>query len=180
LLRKTDAFVPLREEVAFIDDYLDIEVVRFGHDKLKVIKELEPASLDVLVPSMMLQPLIENSIKHGLAPKIDGGSIHLRSRLENSALTVEVEDDGVGMGAANLLDPPTGFGGTGIGLANVMERLKVLYGEAARMTIDSRSGRGTLVTLRVPVLQSVEGTPAAGLTAAAPAGHYELRSSTHR
>ena len=69
LLRKTDAFVPLSEEIQFIDDYLDIEVVRFGHDKLKVIKELDPLSLDMMVPSMLLQPLVENSIKHGLEPK---------------------------------------------------------------------------------------------------------------
>jgi two-component system LytT family sensor kinase len=75
LLNSTDSFVPLREEVDFIDNYLDIEVVRFGRDKLRVIKELEPASLDVMVPSMLLQPLVENSIKHGLASKVEGGSI---------------------------------------------------------------------------------------------------------
>ena len=132
------------------------------------------------VPSMLLQPLIENSIKHGLSPKIGGGSVYLRSRLEGSTLIVEVEDDGVGMGSANMLESPTGLGGTGIGMANVMERLKVLYGDTAGMTIDSRMGEGTLIRLRVPVLQSLEGTPAAGLTAAAPAGHYELRSSTPR
>ncbi|MFB3814360.1 MAG: sensor histidine kinase [Terriglobales bacterium] len=179
LLRKTDAFVPLQDEITFIDDYLDIEVVRFGRDKLKVIKELDPASLDVLVPSMMLQPLIENSIKHGLAPKIGGGSIYLRSRLERGTLVVEVEDDGVGMGAANMLEAPTGLGGTGIGMANVMERLKVLYGDTAGMTMDSRTGEGTLIRLRVPVLQSVEGAPAAGLTAAAPAANY-MRSTRLR
>ena len=67
LLRKGDSFVPLREEFEFLDDYLDIEVVRFGRDKLKVVKELDPASLDHLVPSMILQPLVENAIKHGLA-----------------------------------------------------------------------------------------------------------------
>src|SRR5512140_875372 len=97
LLRKGDNFVQLREEFDFIDDYLDIEVVRFGKDKLKVVKELEPASLDVLVPTMILQPLVENSIKHGLSPKIEGGSIYLRSRLHGGRLIVEVEDDGVGM-----------------------------------------------------------------------------------
>ena len=67
LLNSTDSFVPLREEVEFIDNYLDIEVVRFGPDKLRVVKELDPASLDVMVPSMLLQPLVENSIKHGLS-----------------------------------------------------------------------------------------------------------------
>ena len=100
LLNSTDAFVPLREEVEFIDNYLDIEVVRFGRDKLRVMKELEPESLDVMVPSMLLQPLVENSIKHGLSSKIEGGSIYLRSRLTGSRLMIEVEDDGVGMGAA--------------------------------------------------------------------------------
>ena len=66
LLNSSDAFVPLREEVEFIDNYLDIEVVRFGRDKLRVVKELETSSLDAMVPSMLLQPLVENSIKHGL------------------------------------------------------------------------------------------------------------------
>jgi two-component system LytT family sensor kinase len=154
LLHSSDAFVPLQEEIDFIDNYLDIEVVRFGRDKLKVVKELDPASLDVMVPSMLLQPLVENSIKHGLSSKIDGGSIYLRSLLTDSLLTVEVEDDGVGMGAAQLLERPTGLGEGGIGMANVAERLKVLYGDTAKMTIDSRNGTGTLVRLRLPVLPS--------------------------
>jgi two-component system, LytTR family, sensor kinase len=151
---------------------LDIEVVRFGRDKLRVLKELAPASLDVLVPSMLLQPLVENSIKHGLSSKIEGGSIYLRSRLAagDSQLIVEIEDDGVGMGAVNLLERPTGLGGTGIGMANVAERLKVLYGDTARMTIDSHEGKGTLIRLRLPVLNE----------AAIPATLYEERSSTRR
>ena len=171
LLSSGDAFVPLREELEFIDNYLDIEVVRFGRDKLQVVKELEAASLDVMVPSMLLQPLVENSIKHGLASKIEGGSIFLRSRLTDSKLIIEVEDNGVGMGTAQLLERPSGLGGTGIGMANVAERLKVLYGDAARMTIDSREGKGTLVRLRLPVLAS-EGS--------IPAVLYEERSSVRR
>jgi two-component system LytT family sensor kinase len=171
LLSSGDAFVPLREELEFIDNYLDIEVVRFGRDKLQVKKELELVSLDMMVPSMLLQPLVENSIKHGLASKIEGGSIFLRSRSTDSHLIIEVEDDGVGMGAANLLEKPTGLGGTGIGLANVAERLKVLYGDTARMTIDSHEGKGTLIRLRLPILQSEGSIPAA---------LYEERSSTRR
>jgi sensor histidine kinase YesM len=72
---------------------------------------------------------------------------------------VEVEDDGVGMGAAQLVEKPDGLGGTGIGMANVAERLKVLYGETARMTIDSNGGKGTLVRLRVPMLQEEAAPP---------------------
>jgi two-component system, LytTR family, sensor kinase len=161
LLQATDAFVPLRDEVEFIDNYLDIEVVRFGRDKLRVVKDLDPNSLDVMVPSMLLQPLVENSIKHGLASKVEGGSIFLRSHLANSSLIIEVEDDGVGMASAQFLEPPTGLGGNGIGMANVAERLKVLYGETARMTIDSHEGKGTLVRLRLPVLETAGPIPPA-------------------
>ncbi len=168
LLNSSESFVPLRDEVEFIDNYLDIEVVRFGRDKLQVVKELEPESLEVMVPSMLLQPLVENSIKHGLSSKVEGGSIYLRSRLSSKDLVVEVEDDGVGMGAAQLLEKPNGLGGTGIGMANVAERLKVLYGDTAKMTIDSRDGKGTLVRLRLPLLQEGAGIPAA-LTKSVPA-----------
>src|SRR5919197_3453135 len=114
LLHSSDSFVPLREELEFIDNYLDIEVVRFGPEKLRVVKELDPASLDAMVPSMLLQPLVENSIKHGLSSKIDGGSIYLRSQVAKDHVTIEVEDDGVGMASAQLLERPSGLGGTGI------------------------------------------------------------------
>jgi two-component system LytT family sensor kinase len=170
LLHSGDAFIPLQEEITFIDNYLDIEVVRFGRDKLRVVKELDPASLDVMVPSMLLQPLVENSIKHGLSSKIDGGSIYLRSQLTNEHVTIEVEDDGVGMASAQLLERPTGLGEGGIGMANVAERLKVLYGDTARMTIDSRNGTGTLVRLRLPVLPGDVNVSSL----------YEERSSTRR
>jgi len=170
LLNSADAFVPLREEVEFIDNYLDIEVVRFGNDKLRVVKDLDPASLDVMVPSMLLQPLVENSIKHGLSEMIEGGSIYLRSRLSDSGLVIEVEDDGVGMAATQVLET-TSTRGTGIGMANISERLEVLYGDAARMTIDSHEGKGTLVRIRLPLLQAI---------GAVPEGFYEERSTTRR
>ncbi|MGA9508994.1 MAG: histidine kinase [Candidatus Sulfotelmatobacter sp.] len=170
LLNSADSFVPLREEVEFIDNYLDIEVVRFGEDKLRVVKELAPESLDVMVPSMLLQPLVENSIKHGLASKVEGGSIHLRSRLSGSGLVIEVEDDGVGMAASQSPDSVS-LRGAGIGMANISERLQVLYGDTARMTIDSHEGKGTLVRIRLPLLQTA---------GAVPEGFYEERSTTRR
>jgi two-component system LytT family sensor kinase len=151
LLRSHDAFNTLRDEVDFIDDYLDIEVVRFGPDKLRVVKELDPDTMDALVPSMLLQPLVENSIKHGLSPKIDGGSITLRSRLEEGALHIEVEDDGVG------LTRPGGSGNGqshGIGIANVAGRMKVLYGDAARMSVMPSASGGTLVRITLPMVES--------------------------
>ena len=169
LLHSTDSFVPLREEVEFIDNYLDIEVVRFGPDKLKVVKELDPASLEAMVPSMILQPLVENCIKHGLAPKIEGGSITLRSRIIKSRLVIEVEDDGVGIGATQQA-ANTSSEGAGIGMANVAERLKVLYGDAARMIIDGREGGGTLIRLRLPILPHAEELMTATTLSPAPFG----------
>ncbi len=170
LLNSSEAFATLREEFEFIDNYLDIEVVRFGRDKLRVVKELDPVSLDVMVPSMLLQPLVENSIKHGLSPKVEGGSIHLRSRVAEDKLVIEVEDDGVGMRTVHV----QGHGlwpGAGIGMANVSERLNVLYGDTAQLTIDSHEGKGTLVRIRLPLLQEAS---------AVPVGFYEERSSTRR
>jgi two-component system LytT family sensor kinase len=170
LLNSSEAFAPLREEFEFIDNYLDIEVVRFGRDKLRVVKELDPASLDVVVPSMLLQPLVENSIKHGLGPKVEGGSIYLRSRVTDSRLVIEVEDDGVGMGGAQL-DESSSWSGMGIGMANISERLQVLYGDTARMTIDSQEGKGTLVRIRLPLVENASSVPE---------GFYAERSSTRR
>jgi len=160
LLGKHDEFVQLREEIEFIDDYLDIEVVRFGRDKLRVYKHLNPDTLDVVIPSMLLQPLVENSIKHGLSPKVDGGCITVRSRLQEGKLVIHVEDDGVGMSAPPAVAAQTGSG-RGIGLINVAERLHVLFGDEGSMTVQSRDGHGTLVVLELPVLQPEESTLAA-------------------
>jgi len=170
LLNTTEAFVPLREEVEFVDNYLDIEVVRFGRDKLRVDKELAPESLDIMVPSMLLQPLVENSIKHGLSSKVEGGCITLRSRVSGERLILEVEDDGVGMKGATKADSSV-IPGAGIGMANVSERLQVLYGDAARITVDSKEGQGTLVRIRMPLLQDASTVPP---------GFYEERPSTLR
>jgi two-component system LytT family sensor kinase len=149
LLRKNDNLNPLREELQFIDDYMGIELVRFG-DKLRFTKEIDPATLDRLVPSMLLQPLVENSIKHGLSSKVEGGMIRVRSRLENGRLHLLVEDDGVGIPEAKLA---TLFE-QGIGISNVNERLKVLFGNEYRMWIDSRPGFGTQTEIELPELKS--------------------------
>jgi two-component system LytT family sensor kinase len=104
--------------------------------------------LSVLVPSILLQPLIENSIKHGLEPRLNGGTVTLRSRLEGNRVLIEVADDGVGMGNR----PISGLRrtGAGIGMKNVQERLEVLYGSQARFDVVSNPGRGTLVSIEIP------------------------------
>ena len=159
LLRDRDAFVPLREELDFTDDYLDIEVVRFG-EKLRVVKEISDDTLDIIVPSMLLQPLIENSIKHGLEPRISGGTITLRSRIADDRLLLEIEDDGVGIepgGPTTAPDSGIVREGSGIGMRNVRERIQVLYGDEAHVDIISRPGRGTRVSLRMPLATREEG-----------------------
>jgi two-component system LytT family sensor kinase len=148
-LRNQDHFSPLRDELEFIEDYLSIELVRFG-DKLRVVKEIDSSVMDVLVPSMLLQPLVENSIRHGLAGKVEGGTVTLRARRDGDRLLIEVEDDGVGIPESQL----SGILNKGIGVSNVKERLKVLYNQDYRMLIDSHPGRGTRIEIEVPATQS--------------------------
>ncbi|HET8636990.1 MAG TPA: histidine kinase, partial [Acidobacteriaceae bacterium] len=150
LLKDHDSYILLRDELSFTDDYLGIEVVRFGAEKLRVVKEIDPETLDLPVPSMLLQPLIENSIKHGLEPRISGGTITLRSRIEGGRMMIEVEDDGVGIAPGRQRSSGV-LTGTGIGMKNVRERLDVLFGELAHFDVTSRPGRGTKVTLGIPV-----------------------------
>jgi len=131
MLKDHDSYVLLSEELSFTDDYLGIEVVRFGQD-------------------MLLQPLVENSIKHGLEPRISGGTITVRSRIEGGRMIIEVEDDGVGIAPGRSHSSGV-LTGTGIGMKNVRERLEVLFGGAAMLDVTSRPGRGTKVTLAIPI-----------------------------
>lgn len=149
LLKKAEPFSRLREEISFIDDYLAIEIIRFG-SKLRFMKEIDEATLDRLVPSMILQPIIENSIKHGLASKVDGGVIRLRTWLEETELHISIEDDGIGIPESKLAKVLEG----GVGVSNVNERLKVLYGSAFRLWIDSREGNGTETLIVLPELEN--------------------------
>ena len=144
-LQSRDQFVTLREELETIDQYLAIEAVRFG-PQLRVEKHIEPAALDAIVPSMILQPLVENSIKHGLTKKIGGGTVSLRAHRQNGRSIIEVADDGLGMTAGELDRALT----AGIGLSNVSERLKVTYGDHFALRLTSEEGRGTCARLEIP------------------------------
>src|SRR5438477_4638596 len=147
LLRATDHFVTLREELASIDEYLAIEVVRFG-PQLRVDKLIAPLTLDVIVPSMILQPLVENSIKHGLSRKVGGGRITIWSVLESGHAVNEVNDDGLGMTEERLVHAL----GDGIGLSNVDERLRVIYGANYHLKLTSVPGEGTCASVAIPEL----------------------------
>jgi two-component system LytT family sensor kinase len=149
LLRKHEHFSALRDELSFIEDYLSIEVIRFG-DKLRFEADVAGDTVDMLVPSMLLQPLVENCIKHGLSNKVDGGTIRIRTYRSETKLHLLVADDGVGIPEeklATLLE-------RGIGVSNVNERLKVLFGNEYRMWIESEPGNGTRVQIEMPELQT--------------------------
>jgi len=145
LQRSQEHFVTLREELEAIDEYLDIESVRFG-PKLRIEKDIDPDSLDVVVPSMLLQPLVENSIKHGLAPKIGEGRITIRSVRERGHAIIDVIDNGVGVSAHGERAR------SGIGLRNVNERLRVIYGANYELQLDSVPGQGTCARVVIPEL----------------------------
>jgi two-component system, LytTR family, sensor kinase len=146
LLRKPEGLTPLKEEISFIEDYLSIEMTRFG-DKLRFEKDVAADTHECQVPSMVLQPIVENSIKHGLSKKVEGGFIRIESRLTDGTLRLTISDNGVGMDddrLAGLLD-------SGIGLSNVNQRLKVLFGDAYRLRVESRPGEGTRTDIDIPV-----------------------------
>src|SRR4051794_28731512 len=147
LMRSTDHFVTLREELESVDEYLEIEVVRFG-PQLRVDMQIAPKTLDVIVPSMILQPLIENSIKHGLSRKVGGGRITVRTLARDGHTIIEVHDDGLGMTEERLEHAL----GDGIGLSNVNERLQTIYGANYHLKLRSVPGEGTCASVEIPDL----------------------------
>src|SRR5947209_5385637 len=156
LLPKHETFVPLHEELQFIYDYLNIEVARFGPDNVDILKEGDEITLEKLIPSMLLQHIIENSLKHGLAPKNEGGKIQLRTSARNGRLHIEIEDNGVGISEEKLPHIYV----EGIGLSNVRERLRVLYGTDFDLNIKSTPGEGTLICIEIPEVVSTMQTVA--------------------
>jgi two-component system LytT family sensor kinase len=142
LLHGNEDFIPLSREIEFIDDYLSLEEARFGPEAIRVERKIDPRALDVPVPSMILQPLVENAVRHGISPKIGGGTIRIEAVRKGERLEVSILDDGMGF---------RGDAGGGIGLSNVRERLKVAYGADAEFSIDSAPDTGTIVLIRIPV-----------------------------
>jgi signal transduction histidine kinase len=134
--------VTLEEELRFIEQYLAIEQVRFS-DRLRVQWSIDPALRDALVPEFILQPLVENAVRHGVAKRSDSGTIEVAARRDDDSLVLVVEDDGPGYRAEN--------GDAGVGLANTRARLETLFGAAARLQIERAERGGTIATLRFPL-----------------------------
>lgn len=136
--------VPLREELGFLGRYLDIMRVRFG-DRLGIAVDAGDDVLDAMVPSLVLQPLVENAIRHGMADRADKGHVAIRALRVGGAVLLEVSDDGPGLRGRSPGE------GNGIGLANTRERLARLYGPAGRIETASAAGRGGGLTVRLTI-----------------------------
>ena len=142
--RSTAAEAPLADELEHVGLYLDVERVRFG-DRLHVVLDVDPAVGAALVPSLVVQPLVENAVRHGLAPRPDGGTVWVSARRVDNRLVVAVEDDGVGLAEVCPVEASSG-----IGLRNTRERLRRLYGVGGSLELDGRPGGGTRAVLTVP------------------------------
>ncbi len=136
--------VPLRDELAFLERYLAVEQLRF-QDRLAVRITADPRSLDALVPNLLLQPLVENAIKHGISRRAASGRLEIEAESSNGTLTLRVRDDGPGPTGG-----PSGTGAPGVGLKNIRARLEHLYGTAQRFTLSDASGGGAVATITLP------------------------------
>jgi two-component system, LytTR family, sensor kinase len=142
--------VSLKEELDFLAKYLEIEQTRF-RDRLTVVFEVAPETLDALVPNLILQPLVENAIKHGIGPRAAPGRITIASRRVADTVELTVQDNGLGLSAARLSD----FN-RGVGLSNTRSRLEHLYGAAHRFEFRQPAGGGLLVLIVVPLASVAE------------------------
>jgi two-component system, LytTR family, sensor kinase len=134
---------PLHQELAFVGQYLAIEQIRLG-GRMRIEQSIAPDTLDGLVPSLLLQPLVENAVRHGLAPLVEGGTISIHSRRRGERLRISVHNTGMPRSAA--AEPPAG----GIGLSNTAERLKALYGAAQEFSLSWPEAGGCEVVLELP------------------------------
>jgi sensor histidine kinase YesM len=140
----TSQEIPLSLELSLLDRYIEIQQARFG-ERLRIEKHIDSAALEMPVPALVLQPLIENAIRHGIEPKTSAGLVVLTARREPAALILSVRDNGAGMKQASQ-------GNTdGIGLTNTRARLQELYGDRARLSLNSPAEGGCEVELEIRV-----------------------------
>lgn len=143
LRRSEHEFVSLAEELEIADAYLEIEKARFGDD-LRVTQDIDAGATAVTMPGLLLQPIVENAVKHGISRKIGGGELSIAAHLAGRDLVLEVRDTGAGIQGNQSIDGP------GVGLRNVRDRLVKHYGAAYAPSVESVPGVGTTVRIRIP------------------------------
>lgn len=142
--------ISLAQELSFLDSYLEIEQMRFK-DQLTVHKTVDPDVMEVQVPSFILQPLVENAIRHGINPRNAPGRVEIRIKPHNGQLHIEVKDDGVGLPEGWIIN-----GHSGVGIANTMERLNEMYRQEHHFSINNRPGnKGVVVDINIPLQSTV-------------------------
>ncbi|MEW6064542.1 histidine kinase [Desulforamulus profundi] len=152
-LKRHGRFITLQEELEYINTYLALEKARF-REKLRVVRNIDKSLLNYRIPVLTVQPLVENAVRHGITPKEGQGFVQISAQLRGDEIEIAITDDGVGIQPEimpRIFEP--GFGsGSGVGLSNVHERLKLLFGEDHGLNIESEPGYGTTVWLRVPLM----------------------------
>jgi two-component system, LytTR family, sensor kinase len=147
---------PLSEELAFTGQYLAIEQTRLG-ERLRVVLEIAPETLDALVPAMLLQPLVENAVRHGVSPLVEGGTIRILTKRNGAELQLSVQNSGAPIAPVTDRGNSSNGNGSGIGLANTCERLKTLYGANYKFTLETPDAGGFHVTMHLPFRSSGSG-----------------------
>jgi two-component system LytT family sensor kinase len=142
--------ISVRQEIDFVRRYLEIEEARF-RERLQVTVEVAPEVAEMQVPSLILQPIVENAIKHGVGPKLEGGRVSISAARRDSDLLLTVEDTGVGLAPPARAHKSDGrVRSTGAGLVNSKQRLRTLYGDGAKLTMESLDSQGCRVTIQIP------------------------------
>ena len=140
-LLKDDAAheVTLAEELAFLKRYLAVEQIRFS-DRLRPTFDIDESALGVMVPTLVLQQLVENAVRHGIAKRTEAGRVHIAARRDGGDIVLTVTDDGPGLASST----------SGVGLANIRARLAALHGSRAKLELTSPPAGGTIATVRLP------------------------------
>ena len=152
-LKRHGHYNTLKEEIEYLNTYVILEKARF-RDKLRVVRDIDESMLEYQVPVLTIQPLVENAIKHGILPKPGSGTVHITVRPGEDEMLIVIRDDGVGIPAGKIRDVlRPGYGsGNGVGLSNVHERMKGLFGEEYGLRIVSVPGEGTSIYVTVPLM----------------------------
>lgn len=148
-MKQSVGLVPLQEELGFVQEYMRIKQL-LGRENIHYYEELEPGTEELLLPAFTIQPLVENAVNHGLEPKASGGTVSVTASREGDHILLCVTDDGTGFDP-DVVKPRAGGEMSGIGIVNVLERLRLFYGQNFENDVCSAPGEGTTILFKIPV-----------------------------